>query len=75
LAGRLVAVALMVVGIAFTGIVSAALVSVFLRRTEIEVDEEDRKFEERVRRAVQAELAPLQERLEHLTELVERPPR
>jgi voltage-gated potassium channel len=64
--GRFVAIVLMVVGIAFTGIISAALVSVFLRKTELQVDEEDRKFEERVQRAVRNELAPLQAQLQSL---------
>ena len=72
-AGRLVAIALMIVGIAFTGIISAALVSIFLRRTEQEVEEEDRRFEERVQRAVQAELAPLREQLQILVDAAKRP--
>jgi voltage-gated potassium channel len=67
--GRFVAIVLMVVGIAFTGIISAALVSVFLRKTEMEVDEEDQKFEERVQRAVRTELAPLQAQLQSLLEV------
>ena len=74
LPGRLVAIALMVVGIAFTGIISAALVQIFLRRTEIEVEEEDRRFEERVQRAVHAELAPLKEQLATLLEAAKRKP-
>ena len=66
--GRFVAIALMIVGIAFTGIISAALVSVFLRKTEFEVDEEDRHFEERVQRAVQVELAPIKAQLQALVD-------
>jgi voltage-gated potassium channel len=73
LPGRLVAVALMVVGIAFTGIISAALVSVFLRKTELEVDEEDRRFEERVQRAVAVELEPIKAQLQILSDAAKRP--
>lgn len=64
--GRFVATVLMVVGIAFTGIISAALVSVFLKKTSDQVDEEDRLFEERVRRAIATELTPLRAQLESL---------
>jgi voltage-gated potassium channel len=66
LPGRLVAIALMVVGIAFTGIISAALVSIFLRRSAAELEEDERRFQERVQRAVQAELAPVKELLAKL---------
>jgi voltage-gated potassium channel len=66
--GRFIAIVLMVVGIAFTGIISAALVSVFLRKTEMEVHDEDQKFEERVQRAVRNELAPLQAQLQSLVD-------
>ena len=70
--GRMVAIALMVVGIAFTGIISAALVSIFLRRTEAELEEEERRFQTRVQRAVQAELEPVKHQLERLLEATKR---
>ncbi|HMD02277.1 MAG TPA: hypothetical protein VKG44_04860, partial [Candidatus Baltobacteraceae bacterium] len=62
---------LMVVGIAFTGIISAALVSIFLKKTSDQVDEEDRLFEERVRRAIATELTPLRAQLESMREVID----
>jgi voltage-gated potassium channel len=66
--GRFIATVLMFIGIAFTGIISAALVSVFLRKTEDEVEEEDLKFEERVQHAIAVELQPIRAKLDAIAE-------
>ena len=64
--GRIIATVLMVISLAFTGVISAVFTSIILRKDEAQLAKEAQEFEERVERAVAAQVAPLIERLEKL---------
>lgn len=66
-AGRIIASVLMVIGIAFTGVLSAVFTSIVLKKDEAQLLAEGKEFEERVERAVRAQLEPLIARIDQFS--------
>jgi len=64
--GKIIAVVLMAIGIAFTGVLSAVFTSIVLKKDEAQLLAEGKEREERIERAVGAQVAPLIERIERL---------
>jgi voltage-gated potassium channel len=65
-AGRIIAVVLMVIGLAFTGVISAVFTSMILRKDEADVLAEAAALEARLTRLLDERIAPVREMLTRL---------
>jgi voltage-gated potassium channel len=66
--GKIIATVLMIISLAFTGVISAVFTSLVLRKDESQLAQDAIEFEQRVEKAVAAQIAPLTEKLDRFLE-------